>query len=73
MGKNRSVKNDEIVDSILDVTVQCGLAVSSVQISEETVEIHIQDVKRPITLRKSEVPDMTLAQLKKVIEEPMNE
>lgn len=73
MAENKRVENDEIVDSIMGVTLQCGLSVTSIQVEESTINIYIDGAKSVVSFRRSEVPDMTLAELREAIEKQMNE
>ena len=55
MEKFREVDNDELVDSVMAATIQCGLTVKKIVFENERMDIHIQDAERLISFPKTVV------------------
>jgi hypothetical protein len=72
MEKFREVDNDELVDSIMTATLQCGLVVAKIQIKSNAVNIDIKDAERVVVLQRDKIIDESLANLKTQIEKQLD-
>jgi hypothetical protein len=73
MEELRKIDNDEIVDSIMHATLQCGLTVAKVAFEKEKVNIHIRDAKQVVSIDREHIVSHDLLWLREEIERRLNE
>jgi len=67
MEETRAIDNDEIVDSIMAVTLQCGLSVEKIIFEGDQILILVKGANVATTLSRLDVVKSDLAWLKKEI------
>lgn len=72
MEKLREVNNDEIVDSILSATLQCGLAVKKIKFQADLINIDIEGAERVVALDRAETVSTSLEELGKEIRKQLD-
>lgn len=73
--KLRDIDNEEIVDSIMAVTLQCGLTVEKIEFKfdeETTILLHVKDAKRVVVFPQT-ITTWTLCQIKTEMEKQLHD
>lgn len=66
---DREVDNDEIVESIIAVTLQLGMAVEKIVFDGTIINIHVKGKEKPVSVMRGCMIDRKLEDLRLAIQE----